>query len=76
LGLSDYFKYFTGMQKTRVAAAYKNAGGKKSLLEFFGGNNKPVVVPEKYSIMKTNLKTVKRLKDDQRSDLADYVLSF
>ena len=56
-----------------VAKAYK--GNKAGLVKFLSGKAKPIVAPKKFGIMKTQLRKTKKLKDADRSALADYILS-
>jgi cytochrome c len=58
-----------------VAAAYKKDGGKDALVTFLKGKGKPIVAPKKFSTMKGQLRNTKRLSDEERSDLADFILS-
>lgn len=58
-----------------VSAAYKKAGGKAALVKFLEGKGDPIVAPAKFSIMKGQLRNIKRWKDQQRSDIADFILT-
>jgi cytochrome c551/c552 len=59
-----------------MSKAYKENGGKSALLAFLDGNDKPIVAPKKYKMMKPNLTRLKKLSAQEKSDLADYMLSF
>ena len=59
-----------------ISAAYKAAGGKDAMLAFMGGNDKPIVAPQKYSVMKPQVKgALKKATDAEKGDLADFILS-
>ena len=65
-----------GPSLVSISAAYKTAGGQTALVEFLGGNDKPIVNPEKYGIMKNIMNIIKRIPEKERSDLADYIMSY
>lgn len=54
--------------------AEKYAGKEDRLLSFFKGEEKPIVEPEEFNMMKPNLSRTKALSDDERKALADYIL--
>ncbi len=56
-----------------ISKAY--AGKKDDLVKFFKEEGKAVVDPAQFAIMKPNLAATKKLSDDERSALADYILS-
>ncbi len=56
-----------------IAKAY--AGKKDDLVKFLKGEGKAVVDPGMFSTMKPNLEITKKMSDDKRSALADYILS-
>jgi len=64
-----------GPSYQQVSAKYKAAGGKAALVNFLAGKGKPIVAPAKFSTMKGQLRTTKKLSDAQRGDLADFILS-
>ncbi len=55
-----------------IAKAY--AGKKDDLVKFFKEEGKAIVDPAQYAIMKPNLASTKKMSDDERSALADYML--
>jgi len=64
-----------GPSYQQVSAAYKKGAGKAGLEKFLKGEGEAIVNPEKASIMKGQLKNIKKLTDAQRGDLADFILS-
>jgi cytochrome c551/c552 len=64
-----------GPSWANVAAAYKKGSGKDGLLKFFAGSGDPIVAPEKFSTMKSQLRVTKKLSDEEKGNLADFVLS-
>lgn len=59
-----------------IADAYKADGGKAALVAFFnkGKKSDAKVAPEKFGIMKTQLKKINKFSDTEKSDLADFIL--
>lgn len=62
-----------GPALSKIAAAY--AGKKPALVDFLDGSGRPVVDPGQFSLMKPNLEATKALTGEERSALADYILS-
>ena len=56
-----------------IAAAYK--GREDQLLKYFKGESESVVNPQKMGSMKSFIEKTKKLEDDQRQGLADFILS-
>ena len=56
-----------------IAAAYK--GKENQLLSYFKGDSEPIVSPQKKGTMKAFNEKTKKLEDDQRKALADFILS-
>ena len=56
-----------------IAAAYK--GKEDQLLSYFKGDSEPLVNPQKKGIMKLYLEKTKKLEDEEREALADFILS-
>lgn len=65
----------TGPAFKTISATYKADGGKEALVKFLSGNGQPKVWPKKFGTMKGQLNKTKKLSDQQKSDLADYILS-
>lgn len=57
----------------QIAAAYRGQPGK--LVEFLRGDAEPIVYPEKYTLMKTQLPRVMSLSDAELSTLAAYMMA-
>ncbi len=58
-----------------ISTAYKENGGKDSIVKFLLGQGDPIVAPKKFSIMKSQLNTTKKFSDEERAAIADYILS-
>ena len=56
-----------------IAAAYK--GKEDQLLNYFKGESEPIVNPQKRGSMKAFIEKTKKLEEDQRKGLADFILS-
>jgi len=57
----------------KIASAY--AGKKDELIKFFSGEGKPKVDPAKFAVMQPQIATLKALSDEEKSALADFILS-
>ncbi len=66
-------KKTVGPALKEVAAAY--ADKKDDLVKFLKGEGQAVVDPENFAQMKPNLEITKKMSDDERGALADYILS-
>ncbi len=62
-----------GPALTKIAATY--ASKKDDLVRFLSEEGQPIVYPDKFAIMKPNLLKTKALSKEDRSALADYILS-
>ncbi|MDH4199972.1 MAG: c-type cytochrome [Spirochaetia bacterium] len=58
-----------------VSAAYKKGAGKAGIMKFLNGEGEPIVAPEKASIMKGQVRNTKKWTDEQRGDIADFILT-
>ena len=56
-----------------IAKAYK--GKKEQLIKFLNKESKPIIVPEDFAIMAANLFLTKKMSQQEKSDLSDYILS-
>jgi cytochrome c len=50
-------------------------GGSAALIAFFKGDAKPIIEPDRFSTMKAFVLKTKNMTDEQRADIADYILS-
>lgn len=57
-----------------IAAIYKEKGG--NIISFLRGNEKPLVDPSQYEVMKTNFVVTKAMSDDELKGLEAYIYSF
>lgn len=71
----DQLKSGLGPSLVMVSEAYKAADGKDGLTTFLLGKGKPIVAPKKFAIMRGQLSGTKKMSDEERANLADYILS-
>ncbi len=57
-----------------IALAYE--GKRERLVRFLNGEEKPIVMPDKFLAMEPNISNTKALSDAERRDLADFMLQF
>lgn len=57
-----------------IATIYKEKGG--DIVSFLRGNEKPLVDPSQYEVMKTNFIVTKAMSDDELRGLEAYIYSF
>lgn len=62
-----------GPKLKRIATAYK--GKRPQLIKFFNKESKPIVEPADFAIMAANLFITKKMSDEEKNALADYILS-
>jgi cytochrome c551/c552 len=56
-----------------IANAYQ--GKKEQLIKFLNREAKPIVVPEEFAMMNAFLLSTKRMSNDERTALAEYILT-
>ncbi len=61
-----------GPSLKKIAQAYK--GKEDHLIKFLKGQEKPIVDPPKFGIMKPQLNTTKNMSDDELKALAEFIL--
>jgi cytochrome c551/c552 len=59
-----------------LAEIAKTFGDKEKLVTFFKGESKPLIESEKWGMMKGQLAKITPLPDQDKDDLAEYILSF
>jgi cytochrome c len=64
-----------GIGPSLATIAAKYGDKKKDLVTFLEGTGKPVVVPEKFPLMKPSVTKTQALKPEERDALADFILS-
>ena len=57
-----------------IAAIYKDKKG--NIVEFLKGNEKPIVDPSQYEVMKTNFSITKNMSNDELESIKLYINSF
>ena len=57
-----------------IASIYKKEKG--NLVEFLKGNEKPIVDPSQYEVMKTNFSITKNMSNDELESIKLYINSF
>lgn len=62
-----------GPSLAMIAAAYK--GKEDALISFLNGKGRPRIYPDKYSLMKDQLDSIRDLSGDERKALATFLLN-
>ncbi|MEQ3662119.1 MAG: c-type cytochrome [Flavobacterium sp.] len=57
-----------------IASIYKEENG--NIVEFLKGNEKPIVDPSQYEVMKTNFSITKKMSNDELESIKLYINSF
>lgn len=64
-----------GPSYVMVSAAYKKGAGKAGIEKFLKGEGQAIVAPEKFSTMQGQIRNTKKWSDEERSDIADFILT-
>jgi cytochrome c551/c552 len=56
-----------------IAKTYQDSG---QMLKLFSGESKPLIESDKWGMMRGQMPKIQALKDSEKKDLADYILSF
>lgn len=67
-------KKVVGPSLKRIANTYE--GNIDSILKFMQGKTKPIVEPERFNLMKPSLEKLKKMKKEELTALARYILKF
>jgi len=63
-----------GPSRAQISDAY--AGRAEQMVAFLRGDSEPILYPDKYTLMKTQLPRLSALNDEELRSLANYLLSF
>lgn len=67
-----YSEDVIGPSLRTIAIKYKDK--KEELIRFFDGEGKPIVWPDKFFIMEPNIQKLKKLSEEEKDALADFIL--